>query len=125
MEADVAVATDRTVRDEVPVTCRWGWRCTAPCRRRDAQHERGCGFGYQPLCGFLFLSRGCRLPGVAVVVVVSTKEIRCDLAGGHQFVHGAMKRQHAAAENENRPKQEWDGGSRQPGGSYGGSIHDL
>jgi hypothetical protein len=59
-----------------------------------------------------------------MVVVISAKEICRDLAGGHQFVDRAMKRQHAAAENENRPQQEWNRDSGQPGGSYSGSIHD-
>lgn len=59
-----------------------------------------------------------------MVVVISAKEIRRNLAGGHQFVNRAVKRQHAAAEKENRPQQEWDRHSRQPGGSYSGSIHD-
>lgn len=125
MEADVTVATDRAVRDEVPVTRRWRRRSKALCGSRDVQHERGRRFRYEPLCGFLFLSRSCRLTGIPMVVVISAKEIRGDLAGGHQFVDRAMKRPHAAAKNENRPQQEWDRDSRQPGGSYSGSIHDV
>ncbi len=125
MEADIAVAPDRSMRDKVAVRSRWRWRCVALGGNRVVQHERSGRFRHESLYRLLLLSRSCRLPGVAMLVVVSAKEIRGDLAAGHQFVDHAMKRQNAAAEKKSNRQQERDSHSRQPCDGYDGSIHDV